>query len=148
MTVWCAEDSHGITSSIFVNVTVTTERYVNVVKNDFILIFQCNPGFEKMWFMRDRTSPHRTQKGFSQRPFKWDSIFRIWINVTTLLTTLQWSYIEDKTYQYDIIPKPLLSWKLPFRKSSAALVFRYIQWILQIFVIHIQPTIKALPNLS
>ena len=56
--------SHGIIGAIFIEGTVTTERYVKILKNDFIPIIQSDPDFEKMWFMQEGTRPHRTDGVF------------------------------------------------------------------------------------
>lgn len=64
VTVWCAMSSRGIIGAIFIEGTVTAERYVKILENDLIPIIQSDPDFEKMWFMQDGARPHRTNRVF------------------------------------------------------------------------------------
>lgn len=45
--------------------TVTSQRYCDVLANNFIPIIQSAPGFYWMWFIQDGARPHRTSDIFA-----------------------------------------------------------------------------------
>lgn len=52
MTALCTMPHHGIICPIFVGNKVTAEQYVKFLENALIPINQCDPNFDKMWFMQ------------------------------------------------------------------------------------------------
>lgn len=64
VTVWCAMSTRGIVGAVFVDGTVTSARYCDVLANSFIPAIQGDPEFELMWFMQDGARPHRTSNVF------------------------------------------------------------------------------------
>jgi len=65
VTVWCALSSAGIIGAIFIDGTVTSSQYIEVLKDNFIPAIQSYPGFDQMWIMQDEARPHRTTDVFA-----------------------------------------------------------------------------------
>lgn len=65
VTVWYAMSTRGIVRAVFVNGTVTSERYCDVLANNFIPAVQSNSEFDLMWFMQDGARPHHTSNMFA-----------------------------------------------------------------------------------
>lgn len=60
--------SHRIIGHIFVDITVTSVRYMKVLEIDlnfdFIPIIESDSDFDKMWFIQDGSLSHWTNKVF------------------------------------------------------------------------------------
>lgn len=55
---------HGIIGLIFVDGTATTQQFLKVLENNFILMIKSDPDFDKIWLMQDGVRLHRTKKVF------------------------------------------------------------------------------------
>ena len=57
--------TRGIFGALFIDGTVISERYHDVLANNFIPTIQSDPEFNLMWFMQDCARPHRTSNVFA-----------------------------------------------------------------------------------
>ena len=53
-----------IVDIVFVDGTLTSEHYCNVLINSFIKAIQSNLKFDLIWFMQDYTTAYRTSSKF------------------------------------------------------------------------------------
>jgi transposase len=64
ITVWVALSTGGIIGPVFLNKTITSSLYVNMLKEEFIPLAQVLVDISKSWFMQDGARPHRTRDVF------------------------------------------------------------------------------------
>ena len=63
-TVWCALCADGIIGPFFFDENVNSERYTEMLENEFIPLAQATDRVEGYWFMQDGARPHRTNQVF------------------------------------------------------------------------------------
>ncbi|GFS59698.1 hypothetical protein NPIL_689501 [Nephila pilipes] len=57
--------TRGIVGTIFVDETVTNERYCDVLANNFFRVIQSDPEFDLMSLIQDGTRPYRPSNVFA-----------------------------------------------------------------------------------
>lgn len=62
VTVWCAVSSEVIIGPIFIEGTVTSEKYQELLERDFFPLIRRQRLIQDYWFQQDGARPHRTQQ--------------------------------------------------------------------------------------
>lgn len=112
---------HGIIGSILVDHTLTTERYVKVLENGFFSIIMHRK--KKLFqILEDYFENRILSLEFPEAT----GMVLAWLPYSPYLNicnSFLWVYIKQMCTE--VINKPLLSWKLLFRRSSIASIFRH-----------------------
>ena len=62
VTVWCAMSSELIIGPIFIDGSVTSEKYLELLERDFFPVIRRKRLVQGYWYQQDGARPHRTQQ--------------------------------------------------------------------------------------